>query len=397
MLVAAARAFALVVALVLVAPSLAQDEPSGATPPAASEPTLDDARQMQAAGAVLATPTVAEWLGPLAPVALSPFFGVACLSGLSLLMERGVVPENALLARAGPLKNGAVFIVLSLLAIATSLPRLTKLSKPLVQGLDFVETWSALVIVVTLKVLATPSAEDDATVALLAGVFASSGGFLMTALGAVNMLVIATVRFVFEVLVWLSPIPLVDAAFEACKKTVCGGLMAVYAFHPAAALLLNALLFVLALLASRWAWRAARCFQALLVGPVLARLGRRPRADVGVLHAYAAGEVGPFASRQHVIVTREGESLRLSARRLWRSPLVLDVPVDVAELDEGWLKHELRVGGHQLAVSRAWDADLEERCVALGLRRTDRPAGSSPDGSTRSERGSALAAEMRSL
>lgn len=30
------------------------------------------------------TLSIAEWLGPMAPVALSPFFGITCLSGLSL-------------------------------------------------------------------------------------------------------------------------------------------------------------------------------------------------------------------------------------------------------------------------------------------------------------------------
>jgi hypothetical protein len=37
---------------------------------------------------------ITETLGPLAPVALSPFFGLACLSGTSMLCEMGVLPEN---------------------------------------------------------------------------------------------------------------------------------------------------------------------------------------------------------------------------------------------------------------------------------------------------------------
>ena len=35
-----------------------------------------------------------EVLGPLAPVALSPFFGLTCLSGTSILCSKGILPEK---------------------------------------------------------------------------------------------------------------------------------------------------------------------------------------------------------------------------------------------------------------------------------------------------------------
>ena len=39
-----------------------------------------------------------EILAPLAPVALSPFFGITCLSGASILASRGILPiDNAFL------------------------------------------------------------------------------------------------------------------------------------------------------------------------------------------------------------------------------------------------------------------------------------------------------------
>jgi len=68
---------------------------------------------------------IADWLGPLAPVALSPFFGVTCLSGLALWGPEWVT-DNALLGKAGPLQNETLFFIFLALTLLTSLPRLTK-------------------------------------------------------------------------------------------------------------------------------------------------------------------------------------------------------------------------------------------------------------------------------
>lgn len=53
--------------------------------------------------------SVAEWLGPLAPVALSPFFGIACLSGMALFGGSWVSAGNPLLGTGSPLHNPGVF------------------------------------------------------------------------------------------------------------------------------------------------------------------------------------------------------------------------------------------------------------------------------------------------
>ena len=54
---------------------------------------------------------ITETLGPLAPVALSPFFGLACLSGTSILCEKGILPENDFLMGNEVLNNGWVFLI----------------------------------------------------------------------------------------------------------------------------------------------------------------------------------------------------------------------------------------------------------------------------------------------
>ena len=70
---------------------------------------------------------------------------------------------------------------------------------------------------------------------------------LLTGLSILNLLVIHAVRFFFELLVWLSPVPLLDAIFETANKASCAGLMVLYAFSPWLALVVNALMFLVCL------------------------------------------------------------------------------------------------------------------------------------------------------
>ena len=76
----------------------------------------------------------AEWLGPLAPIAISPFFGITILAGISQFGGSWV--ENSFISNNPVLSNPAVFWVFLCLTIMTSLPRFTKVSKPAAQAID---------------------------------------------------------------------------------------------------------------------------------------------------------------------------------------------------------------------------------------------------------------------
>ncbi|MCS6771688.1 MAG: hypothetical protein NZ740_06635 [Kiritimatiellae bacterium] len=221
--------------------------------------------------------SLADWMGPLAPVALSPFFGLCCLSGAALLAERGWIPAHPLFQGNPALQNETVFFALLALTLFTSLPRLTKVTKPIAQLADFLETYAGIVymIVVYWAVRAqSPQAESAALTLAAAGPF---GDLLIPIAAACNILVIGTLRAFFEMLVWLSPIPLVDAAFEAANKTLCAGLVALYVISPTAALAVNLTLFVLCALFVRAAYRRLRAFRVNVLVPAWRRItGRAP-------------------------------------------------------------------------------------------------------------------------
>lgn len=215
---------------------------------------------------------ITETLGPLAPVALSPFFGLACLSGTSMLCEMGVLPENDFLMGNEVLNNGWVFLIFTALTVLTSAPRLLSVSKVFAEATERIETYAGIISygVVLMAAQQDAGAEQvEQVVVYSAGIFSMTGNGLLACCAAVNIFVIATVRFFFELLTLISPIPMLDAIFECCNKAVAGILIAIYAFNPWLALVLNIILFLICLVIFKWVNRRVRYLKAMLLEPIL--------------------------------------------------------------------------------------------------------------------------------
>lgn len=264
---------------------------------------------------------LADWLGPLAPLALSPFFGVACLSGLAIWGPESIT-DNALLGAAGPLRSVPLFVIFAVLALMTSLPRLSKVSKPFAQAMDRLEAYAVVVILLAIKLTSSyagdSSAADSVAITLpvsplivQAGVVSfTAETFLMIAM-TVNLLVINSVKFFFEFLVWLTPFPTVDAIFEVGNKAVCAGLMGVYAFSPLLATMINLFVLLFALVVFRWTARRVKFYRTMLLDPVLARLWR----SYGLPHrngliVFPQESIGPFPAKSCLRLVRVGETAR---------------------------------------------------------------------------------------
>jgi len=235
-----------------------------------------------AANRLMETIPIAEWMGPLAPVALSPFFGLACLSGASILMSNGLLPENSLLMGNPALNDSRVFAALVLLALFTSMPRLTKVSKPVSQLGDFIETYAGIVIVLVVHYFGARAAgveDEQAGMFFQAGLFSGSGQVIIAMVSIVNILVIQAVRAFFELLIFLSPVPFLDAFFEMINKTTCLILVSIYVYSPAAALIINLLLFLVCLVIFRRAHRRTVQFRENVLWPLWMKIRGQSTAD----------------------------------------------------------------------------------------------------------------------
>ena len=215
----------------------------------------------------------AEWLGPLAPIAISPFFGITILAGISQFGGSWV--ENSFISNNPVLSNPAVFWVFLCLTIMTSLPRFTKVSKPAAQAIDQIEAYAGIITIVLIRLVTAMSDSETgglgANTAMLVvemGVFTMGAEVLLSLAAIVNIFVINTVKFFFEVMVWLIPFPMVDAALEVTNKSLCAGLMAVYAWNPTVATIINLAIFVACLFAFRWINRRVQYMRSVLCDPV---------------------------------------------------------------------------------------------------------------------------------
>lgn len=233
------------------------------------------------------TLSLADYLGPMAPVALSPFFGLTCLSGASLLMEKGLLPQHPVLSGHPLLTHPGVLAGLIFLTLFTSLPRLTKVSKPIAQLADFLETYAGFVVLILIQQAGTSTGTTATTATFLtAGIGGTSTELLLIAAGFLNFIVIQTVRFFFECLIFLTPIPLIDAIFEAANKLVCLALVGLYVFHPAAAMAANLLLFALCALLFRWTHRRVIYYRHVLLYPIAHKVGAALRAGESTAPAH---------------------------------------------------------------------------------------------------------------
>ena len=333
------------------------------------------AKKIASANSWAQTMQIADWLGPLAPVALSPFFGMACLSGLALYGPE-TLTNNALLGSTGPLRSELLFFVFIGLTLLTSLPRLSKVSKPFAQAMDQLETYSVIIILLAIKFLSGIEAGSEAgtQVAMVQlGVLSFTVDTLLMIAMAINIVVVNGVKFFFEFLVWLTPIPTVDAIFEVCNKALCGALMAVYAFSPTIATIINIVILLVALVVFRWMSRRVRFYRTMVMDPVLSRVWPgygRPKEDA--LIVFPKNAIGPFKPKSRLKLTRDGDSWKLNEANWWMPSRTHAITAsDAPVIKRGWVMHALNVtdgdGQHAFSFSRRYDRSLDDLANRLGL------------------------------
>ena len=247
------------------------------------------------------TLSIAEWLGPMAPVALSPFFGITCLSGMSLFGADWISPGNPLMGENSHLHNPAVFWTFLALTIATSVPRLAKVSKPFAQALDQLEAWSGIITMLVMKVLLSSQSDvEEVTIPVAQmGLISFSMDVVLMIAAAINILVINAVKFFFEVLIWLT---------------------------PSTAAAVNAVMFFVCFMLFGWIWRSEIFFRTMLLEFFRSQLGRsRPGTSLVV---FPVSAVGPIKARAKCFLRRSDNGWQLVYEPWFRRTVCVEFAPD---------------------------------------------------------------------
>lgn len=332
----------------------------------ASGRTGFDASGASTAGQELATRIGAsEWLGPMAPIALSPFFGIALLSGVATYGPKSLTQHNGLIHDNSPLNSPLLFWVMVALAVITSLPRFSKVSKPVALAAEKVEAYSAVIILFIVKLLGSQMTGSDFGHQTLAGEGVVTAGFmtlsielLMSVAAALNVIVINAVKLFFEFLVWLIPIPLVDAALETGQKTLCLAMMSLYCYSPVLATILNLMLLAACGIVFSWVYRKTKYYRHMIAGPVLAWIAPTWFAQKGpkftAYCTHAAANMPP--NTQYQIHRISDDEYEATGRWLWRTS-VIHFRKAIAKHEPGVLAQtlQLRDADHEMTFAyRQW-------------------------------------------
>ena len=317
--------------------------------------------------------SIAEWLGPLAPIAISPFFGITLLAGISQFGSESL-PFNQFISNNPILSNPATFWIFLALTVFTSLPRFTKVSKPAAQAIDQLETYSAIITIVLLRVLASSGegvgAEELGPVVMQAGFFTFSADVLMSIAAIVNIIVINTVKFFFEVSVWLIPFPMVDAALEVANKAACAALMGVYAYNPTMATIINLLIFVACLFAFRWVSRRTAYLRTLLFDPIWTMVSPGYAKPKNSLTVFPQQTIGPFKPKTKLVMQQTDEGWTLTQHRLLLPKKSVTLTRDTGRMTiaKGLIANRIQTGdGNSLLFSRRHSRHLSELADQLNL------------------------------
>ena len=287
-------------------------------------PTGLDAGTLAASEKVAEQIGASEWLGPLAPVALSPFFGLATLSGIATYGPDWLQQRSALFGEASALNSPALFWTMAALAIVTSLPRLSKVSKPIALAAEKLETYSAVIILFVVRMLGSSASgitngpEEHAM--LSAGITTMPLDVLMSIVAGLNVIVINAVKLFCEFLIWLVPLPFVDAAIEVSNKAICAGLMSLYCYSPALAAGLDLVLLIACALVFGWVYRRVKFYREMIAGPILAWLVPSWFAQRGKNFTAFVDEASAGLPRCAMVMVNQisAEEFEIVGKRWWR-------------------------------------------------------------------------------
>jgi hypothetical protein len=296
---------------------------------------------------------LAELAALLAPLGISPFLALAATgfaanggwlhlpAGVQLLAEPAVF--GSLLALGGLLELG----------------KSSKLTRPLAEGMGTSE--SMVAVIAAFLLFAAEATSGGASVVEASSLGAVAWGLL----AVVTVSVILALRVLFDVLIWLSPIPFIDAAFELSKSVITFGLVALAAWAPLAAMFTFAGVLLAAVLLLRRAARAGRMALTVLWDNTLGHMGPTEAAQLPVVafvdripglakhtQGYVAFEEGTWrfvphagAPRSRVAVLGADEGCRIHRR--WAG-FIIDFPRGRVLLpprygrSEIWLRSQFR-------------------------------------------------------
>ena len=208
------------------------------------------------------------------------------------------------------------------------------------------------------------------------GALSFSADVLFSIFAIINIVVINTVKFFFEIMVWLVPFPLVDAALEIANKSLCASLMAIYVWSPTAATILNLLLFTVCLFVFQWANRRVHYFRTVLCDPIWALVNKRfgvPKRRELVVFAQAG--IGPFPAKSKLILQPTNDGWQLIQSRIFMPAKTMQLSRDEFQLEmqSGLILNSIELSGSEsgrLLFSKRYSNHMDKLAELIDVKQS---------------------------
>ena len=310
---------------------------------------IDSATAVAAASGISRQVSTQEWLGPLSAIALSPFFGLACLSGVATYGPNWLQSRSSLLGESSPLNNPMLFWLMLGLTVVTSLPRFTKVTKPFAMAVEKLEMASAVIILIAMKFLSGGGPISDPGILQAEGALLTAGiatlplDVVLSVAAALNIIIVNTIKLSIEVLVWLIPFPAVDAILELCNKSICASLMALYAYRPLLATAVNLSILGFCCLVFFQVRRRLAYTKEIFLRPLIDRILGRQIENARFI-GFLAYSWNGLPARSAMTITRigSGDGVKMQYRG-WLKNLSFDGRLDASSYRSGLVCDQVTV------------------------------------------------------
>ncbi len=290
---------------------------------------------------LLQNASVVEAVSLISPMAISPFWTLF-LTSLASNFGFG----NEYIATNPMLANIYIVIASFILVLITTIPNLSKFSKPLGLAAKFLENKAGYFIyILTLIAPYLMQASGNSNIEMsgfaIGGYEIPSSIFIIALLAIPYFLVVVTVRYFLEILIFLSPIPLLDALFEFAKKVFTFGLVLIYFFFPKFGLILTLLIFVAAFFLFKKAKKFSNFFQYIYVEPMFSKLFGKDKTMVSenipnkikaelpninlAIEGLTGKKYGAIPAKSSVWFIKNEDDLFICQSKLFRKPIVQQV------------------------------------------------------------------------
>nr|WP_042296648.1 hypothetical protein [Nonlabens ulvanivorans] len=284
-----------------------------------------------------------EMISTVSPVAVNPYLAVF---GTALLSKMGF--HNKYIHNHPFYDNWFIVILFGLLfsftAIIGTFVKTNQVTGVIGNAEDFLETKASVLINLIVVVLPTFLNQDpvmEQTVVQAGFITITFKVALLLVITTYFIVVISTVRYFIDLLVFLSPFPLVDSILNLVKIAFTFGLVLLSVFYPTAGFVVTIIIFLVSLLLYRRARRTIQRFKYLVLYPLYNMWRHKEKIltngeELSIL-VYNKTKYNKMKAGRIVRLEKEGERLFISRRRYFFFPHKVELDLTGAFIKRGIL------------------------------------------------------------